>query len=69
MKIKLTEEQIESVKKFSDCRKRIMKLCATFPDSMILTDFQRLKLEGITSESEDIAFEISCSLEKSLLGD
>jgi hypothetical protein len=69
LKIKLTEEQIELVKKFSDCRKRMMKLCATFPDSMILTNFQRVELHGLTSESEDIAFEISCSLEKSLLGD
>lgn len=69
MTIKLTEEEIGLVKQFSDCRKRIIKLCATFPDSMILTDYQKTKLGCLTSEAEEIAFDISCSLEKSLLGD
>jgi hypothetical protein len=65
MKYELNEEQMTLVKNFSDARKRLL---ACIPiDPIFISKDEEYNLEKRSGELEDVAYDLCCSLEKSIL--
>jgi len=69
MNIELTEEQCELIEQFWNIRSQMGKLGEEMRVIEEPTIGQKSKLNGLTGEAENIAWELSCLLSDSLYGD